>query len=64
MANASHEIIRKFRKGDGGDLTEALTDLPFRISAEVAEHAWPYLGKGRGGARGRADMPMRHSEKR
>ena len=47
VANFSVAINRKFRKGDGGDLTEAVTYLPVRAYGKAAEHAGQYLGKGR-----------------
>ncbi len=47
IASFSVAINRKFRKGDAGDLTEAVTFLPVRAFGKVAEHAGQYLGKGR-----------------
>jgi len=47
VANFSVAINRKFRKGNGGDLTEAVTFLPVRAYGKVAEDAGQYLGKGR-----------------
>lgn len=47
VANFSVAINRKFRKSDGGDLTEAVTFLPVRAYGKAAEHAGQYLVKGR-----------------
>jgi single-strand DNA-binding protein len=47
VASFSVAINRKFRKGDSGELTEAVTFLPIRAYGKMAEHAGQYLGKGR-----------------
>jgi len=47
VASFSVAVNRKFRKGDSGELTEAVTFLPIRAFGKLAEHAGQYLGKGR-----------------
>jgi single stranded DNA-binding protein len=47
MASFSLAINRKFRKGDSGEFTEAVTFIPIRAYGKAAEHAGQYLGKGR-----------------
>ena len=47
VASFSVAINRKFRKGNSGELTEAVTFLQVRAYGKSAEHAGQYLGKGR-----------------
>ena len=47
VASFSVAINRKFRKGDTGELTDAVTFLPVRVFGKSAENAAQYLGKGR-----------------
>lgn len=47
VANFSVAVNRKFRKGDGGELVEAVTFLPVRTFGKSAENAGQYLAKGR-----------------
>jgi single-strand DNA-binding protein len=47
IASFSIAINRKYRKGDSGELTEAVTFVPVRVFGKAAEHAGQYLGKGR-----------------
>lgn len=47
IASFSVAVNRKFRKGNGGELVEAVTFLPVRTFGKSAEHAGQYLSKGR-----------------
>lgn len=47
VASFSVAINRKFRKGEGDKLTEAVTFVPIRAYGKTAEHAVEHLGKGR-----------------
>lgn len=47
VTSFSVAINRKFRKGEEGKLTEAVTFVPIRSYGKTAEHAVEHLGKGR-----------------
>jgi single-strand DNA-binding protein len=47
IASFSVAINRKYRKGDGGELTEEVTFLPVRVFGKMAENAGEHLSKGR-----------------
>jgi len=47
VANFTVAVNRKFRKGNSGEATEAVTFLPVRTYGKSAEHAGQYLAKGR-----------------
>jgi single-strand DNA-binding protein len=47
VASFSVAINRRYRKGDSGELAEAVTFIPVRVFGKQAENAGQYLGKGR-----------------
>ena len=47
VASFSVAVNRRFRKGNSGEFTDAVTFLPIRVYGKSAEHSAQYLGKGR-----------------